>query len=150
MLSCYRGRRRGPKIVFDMHNILTTLYARLVKSEKRWMRKAYCWIQWRKMRSYEEAIMHKADCVAVCSEVDRRLLSGLGINNSIVVPNGVDIEFFSPCCGTPPRRDKSPNLVFVGAMDYLPNAAGIHWFLNLVDPELRYHFPSYKFTIAWE
>ena len=137
-----------PKFVFDTHNVLTTLYGRLVKSEARWIHKAYCWMQWRKMEPYEKSVMDETDCVIVCSEVERRLLSEWGIRNCLVVPNGVDIASFEP--GVAPRDvlERPPNVVFVGAMDYLPNADGVRWFLDSVDTDLRRRFPSYKLTVV--
>ena len=136
------------KVVFDTHNVLTSLYAHLVNSERKLLRKAYCWVQWRKMRVYEEATMRKADCVVVCSEVERRLLQKWGVRKCLVIPNGVDTEFFTPQPFDAQRNGRPAHLVFTGAMDYLPNAHGIRWFLHSVLPELDRRLLNYKLTIV--
>ena len=135
-------------VVFDTHNVLTSLYAHLVNSERRLLRKAYCWVQWRKMRVYEEATMRKADCVLVCSEVERRLLHEWGVRRCLVIPNGVDTDFFTPQPAHQLNADRPAHLVFTGAMDYLPNAQGILWFLRSVIPGLDRRSLNYKLTIV--
>jgi glycosyltransferase involved in cell wall biosynthesis len=136
------------KVVFDTHNVLTLLYARLMNQERKLLRKAYFWVQWRRMRVYEEEVMRKSDCVIVCSEVERDLIKLWGVQNCLVVPNGVDTEFFRPEVATAQPQEGVANLVFTGALDYLPNAEGVRWFLRSVVPELRHCLPSYKVTIV--
>lgn len=136
------------RVVFDTHNLLTALYGRLVETEKNLCRKAYFWVQWRKMCDYEQATMHKTDCVVVCSEVEQQVLQEWRVKKCLVVPNGVDTQFFTL---QPPllRKEGQPiQLVFTGAMDYLPNADGIRWFLGSVLPELDRRLPRYKLTIV--
>ena len=136
------------RVVFDTHNVLTSLYAHLVDSEEKLLRKAYCWIQWRKMRVYEEVTMRKVDCVVVCSEAERRLLQEWGVQKCLVIPNGVDTGFFTPQTVGALRSGRPTHLVFTGAMDYMPNAHGISWFLRSVVPELDRRSLNYKLTIV--
>ena len=142
------GASSQVKIVFDTHNLLTSFYAQLVRSERNVLRRGYSWIQWRKMRSYEQTIMRKTDCVVVCSEPERQMLRDWGVKTGFVVPNGVDTQFFTP---TPSRLrlDGQPlHMVFTGAMDYLPNADGIRWFLRSVLPKLDDVAIAYKLTVV--
>jgi glycosyltransferase involved in cell wall biosynthesis len=142
------GIRPKVRIVFDTHNLLTSLYARLVKSEENLLRKTYSWIQWRKMCVYEQATMHKADCVVVCSELEQQILQEWRVKNCLVVPNGVDTQFFTPRPMLPKAEGRLVHLVFTGAMDYLPNADGVRWFLRAVLPELDQRLSRYKLTIV--
>ena len=140
--------RSSVKVIFDTHNVLTSLYSQFVNCERNLLRQAYSFIQWRKMRVYEVSTMRKADCVVVCSESERRLLQEWGMRSCLVVPNGVDTGYFaSQGIGT--KADGHPvHLVFTGAMDYLPNVQGIRWFFDSVVPELDRRLPSYKLTIV--
>ena len=136
------------KVVIDTHNVLTSLYARIVDAEDNVLRKAYSWIQLRKMRLYERTTLQKADCVIVCSEAERQVLEECGVKSCLVVPNGVDTAFFAPL-PVPPRPTARPvHLVFTGAMDYLPNADGLRWFFRSVLPKLDRVFSHYKLTIV--
>jgi glycosyltransferase involved in cell wall biosynthesis len=136
------------KIILDTHNLLTSLYSRLVKEEKKFLRKTYSWLQWRKMLAYEQTIVRKIDCAIVCSELERRVLQEWGGRTCLVVPNGVDTQFFTPQISHLPVNKQLVQLVFTGAMDYAPNADGIRWFLRSVLPELDLKLPYYKLTVV--
>jgi glycosyltransferase involved in cell wall biosynthesis len=140
--------RPQPKIVFDTHNILTSLYGRLTQRESNMFRRAYYRIQWRKTQLYEPAIMHKADRVIVCSEGEREVLDEWGVRSCLVIPNGVDTEFFTPHLFSSRATPQPVHLVFTGAMDYLPNADGLRWFFCSVMPELDRMLSHYKLTIV--
>ena len=135
------------EIVFDTHNVMSSFYERLVRSEANPFRRVYCWIQWRKMRVYEKSVMRKAGCVVVCSDVERHLLDGWGLRKCLVAPNGVDTDFFTPDQFTRPHQ-QFPELVFIGALDYFPNAEGVRWFIRSVLPVLDRHLRSYRLTVA--
>ena len=135
------------RVIFDTHNILSTLYAKLVAVESNYFRKVYCELQERKMQVYERQTMRKVDCVIVCSEAERWIVNEWNINNCVVAPNGVDTKFFTPRKAAS-SNGKSLHLVFSGAMDYRPNADGIRWFLRSVLPELERMTKEYKITIV--
>jgi glycosyltransferase involved in cell wall biosynthesis len=140
--------RAQPKLVFDTHNLLTSLYSRLTQRESNVFRQAFYRIQWRKTRMYEHATMHRADLVIVCSELERQVLDEWGVRNCLVIPNGVDTEFFTPGPDGCSPRNQPVHLVFTGAMDYLPNADGLRWFFRSVMPELDRVLSHYKLTIV--
>ena len=102
------------------------------------------------MRVYEEATMRKADCVIVCSEVERRLLQEWGVQRSLVIPNGVDTDYFTPQPAHQLKADRRPctRVPYYRSNELLPNAQGILWFLRSVLPELDRRSPNYKLTIV--
>jgi len=61
--------------------------------------------------------------------------------------NGVDSHFFDPQSVTPIPAAKRP-VVFVGAMDYYPNADAVCWFADKVFPEWRRRQPGASFWIV--
>ncbi len=60
------------------------------------------------------------------------------------LPNGVDLEFFSPA----PEAGDPVRLVFTGVMDYWPNVEGVSWFVAEVWPRIRAAFPEAQFDIV--
>jgi sugar transferase (PEP-CTERM/EpsH1 system associated) len=64
----------------------------------------------------------------------------------IVVPNGVDSEYFSPVHAlASPYPAGSRPLVFTGAMDYWPNVDAVCWFVREVFPLVRKQAPDVCF-----
>jgi polysaccharide biosynthesis protein PslH len=138
------------RAVCDTHNVLSVFYERMFTSERNLFRKAYCWLQWRKMERYEKAILRKCDRVIVCSEVERQLVENWGLTSCTVVPNGVDVNFFTSSAPSASAQylGAAAHLVFTGAMDYYPNSEGVRWFLESVAPELARRLANYRVTIV--
>lgn len=141
-----RGRATRPLIVFDDHNAEYVLQQRAFETDSRsgearaWVRAAYSLVQWRRLARYERRVCRAADRVVAVSEADaqalRRLIPGF---DPIVVPNGVDMEFY----GEPvtPVRDEWA-LVFTGKMDFRPNVDAVLWFAQEVLPLVEREFPQ--------
>jgi polysaccharide biosynthesis protein PslH len=64
--------------------------------------------------------------------------------DTVVVPNGVDVEFFRPTAGVQP---KPGSFVFAGGMDWYPNRMAIEWFANELWPALAADNPNRTATI---
>ena len=138
----------GVTAVFDTHNVLSKMYSRLVGSTENALGKSYLWIQWKKMCRYEHVLMQKMDCVVVCSEAEKEILRDYAVDSGLVVPNGVDTKFFTPARREVRLVQEPLNLIFTGAMDYLPNADGIRWFCRYVLPKLDDLSLCYKLTVV--
>lgn len=65
------------------------------------------------------------------------------------MPNGVDLEYFSPDvpCANPFGADEVP-IVMTGMMDYRPNVEGATWFAQCVLPRVRDALPLARFHIV--
>jgi glycosyltransferase involved in cell wall biosynthesis len=78
----------------------------------------------------------------VCSEVDRDYLSHRwGLPRVEVLPNAVEIP--EPVAGSP-----EPTLLFIGQMDYLPNATAARFLLDEIWPLVRQRLPRARLMIA--
>jgi sugar transferase (PEP-CTERM/EpsH1 system associated) len=65
------------------------------------------------------------------------------------VPNGVDLEFFSPDRSYPkPFESAESPIVMTGTMDYRPNVEGAVWFASSVFPLIRARRPDAKFYVV--
>lgn len=74
----------------------------------------------------------------------RRRVPGLPV---AVVPNGVDLDYFTPASREPSHHDP-PTVVFTGTMDYEPNVDAVQHFCGDILPLLRRDFPSLVFRIV--
>ncbi len=93
---------------------------------------------------YEYAYAPFMDRVWVVSESDGRAMRRVvGVNKVVVVPNGVDSEFFSPRT----VAETEHSCVFWGRLDFGPNVQAIQWFCRRVWPVLRKEVPDATFTI---
>lgn len=66
-----------------------------------------------------------------------------------VLPMGVDLEYFRPRgAGEPEPPADAPVLLFVGVMNYFPNADAVSWFAGEVFPRILAAFPRAEFRIV--
>ena len=91
------------------------------------------------LRRYEERYCAKFSCLVVTTQEDRRQIGAFNPEGQItVIPNGVDLDLF-------PKRVSDPGghqLVFVGAMDTLPNIDAVRFFSLEVFPEILRRYPD--------
>ncbi len=150
-----RAGEKHPLLVFDDHNAEYVLQQRAFETDvrlpRRWLGAAYSFVQWRRLRGYERRACRAADRVVVVSATDaealRRLVPGL---EPVVVPNGVDIEFYTAPV-TPPDNQAGPDvrdLIFTGKMDFRPNVDAVLWFTQEVLPLIRRESPQTRFWIV--
>lgn len=84
------------------------------------------------------------DRVVVCSELDAQR-SGLG--NAVVIPNGSN-EVHGAVTDRRLLRGDHPRMIFVGALDYEPNADAVRWFVTEVLPLVRRRLPGARLAVV--
>jgi polysaccharide biosynthesis protein PslH len=99
----------------------------------------------RKIQHLEAATAHSARVNFVVSPEDaERLARTAPRASTLVVPNGVDVDFFSP----PAEAKRTPHsLVFAGGMDWFPNRDAIRWLVTELWPMLVAAEPRRTLTI---
>jgi glycosyltransferase involved in cell wall biosynthesis len=98
------------------------------------------------VEALEQRALEHFDHSFVTSEVDQRSLEAEKARNELtVVPNGVDLQKFTP--GSFNER-ASQELIFTGNMSYAPNVKAVSYFVEKVFPLVRREFPDVKFLIA--
>ena len=97
------------------------------------------------LRRYEERYCSKFTCIVVTTPEDRRQIAAFEPEGKIaVIPNGVDFTVY-------PKRVSDPGghqLVFVGAMDTLPNIDAVRFFSLEVFPEILRRYPDAKLALV--
>ena len=97
------------------------------------------WDHWRWQR-FEKRWIRRYRKVVVMSEQDRALLNQ---PNVTVIPNGVDLERFTPEMERPGER-----LLFIGSFRHFPNIVAYRFFIERVWPILRQRSSQITFTVV--
>lgn len=124
----------GVPTVLNEHNVESLLARRRRAMETRPLHRLLLKLKHRGLEAFERAACVRADRVLACSHEDAERLQALEPGCQLsVVPNGVDLEAFSP---GRPEDERDGALVFVGHMDWFPNRDGIEYFIAEVLPLL--------------
>ena len=102
-------------------------------------------LEGRRLRRHEREAARRAACALVATEAEAALLRELSPSADVsVVPNGVDLEYFTPSG----KSGSAPTIVFTGAMDYFPNVDAVTWFCGSIYPRIRRAVPEAAFLIV--
>jgi glycosyltransferase involved in cell wall biosynthesis len=146
--GCYMAQYTFPReaaVVLDEHNIEYEINRRTAAVTKALPRKVFNYQDYLKLRAEEERSWRTLDACAVTSARDEATVRRSVPNaRTAVVPNGVDLDFFSPR-GT---RSEPKTLLFFGALNYYPNVDAVLYFLREVLPRLRRSHPSLKLIVV--
>lgn len=93
---------------------------------------------------YEEQVFSCFDQHLIISQRDRQQLPVSEKEDITVVPNGVDVDYFSPHG----QLEKEQDVVFVGNLGYHPNVEAVQWFHRKVYPLLLQERPNIRILIA--
>lgn len=102
----------------------------------------------KRLESYERKVAKKFDQSIFVSEKEAELFRrGMKDCPIAVIPNGVDLDYFK-CKQEARPFTPPPVMVFVGAMDYFPNADAVRFFCNDIFPSIVRKMPNAKFYIV--
>src|SRR5688572_6465273 len=138
--------RRPCRTVHFQHNVEAAIWGRHADVRANPLSRAYFREQWRRVERFERVECRRFDHIVAVSRTDAIAIErDYGITGVSDVPTGVDTEYFRPDRRAPlePR-----NLVFTGAMDWLPNEDGISWFVYEVLPLIHERMPDVTLTIV--
>ena len=100
-------------------------------------------MEYRRLKRYEAAIFDDFDVKTIISEPDRALFPHERREEILIIPNGVDHEFF-----TPRQAKKQYDIVFTGNMSYAPNVNAVEYLANEILPRVWKALPEAKMYIA--
>lgn len=145
------GRSRArPRWVLDAHNVefrLNETLAQSMRGLNGLTYRVYAQRERRLRRAEELESCLRVDRVVTVSNVDRDVLRReLPDLDAEVVPNGVDLERFTPSGRA--EQDRAEGAVFIGKMDYRPNVDAVEWFCSEILPLVRRRLPEFTFTIC--
>jgi len=141
----FPDRANTPCVLFQ-HNVESSLWSRMAKTETNPLKKLSFSVESAKMRRYESKALKKFYHIIAVSEQDRRQMRELDPEAEIsVVPTGVDITAFPVAASS---SADPPRIVFTGSMDWEPNIDAAVHFCRDIWPRILKEFPQAIFQIV--
>lgn len=138
------GLTAPAKLLFQ-HNVEAQIFQRHAEQDSGWLRRWYMHHQARKMRRFEAAAGQHFDGVIAVSQADKdRFRTDYGWHHVQVIDTAVDTDYFQPV----PQPPEPHRLVFVGSLDWLPNADGIRFFVDRIWPRILEQLPQARFQVV--
>ena len=132
-----RGLECVPRVLCA-HNLESDIWEGYFETEANPLRKAYIYLQWKKVKRFERTVFPLFDGIIAVSEYDRARIEELGGRNVFLVENGVDTAHFRP----QPEPAGAPSLLFCGSLDWRPNQDAVCFFLDRIFPAVRGAIPN--------
>ncbi|MFN2617712.1 MAG: glycosyltransferase family 4 protein [Thermoleophilaceae bacterium] len=140
----YTGALEGVRWILSLHNVDSQMLESVARGQRPlslgWAR---AWNRTLALRAVERRAVPRATAVLCVSERDRDHFSGRA-ERLLLVPNGVDDEFFEVPEGLPEGED----VIFFGQFDYPPNALGVERFLREGWPALARERPGARLRLV--
>ncbi len=134
---------RGVPIVVDLCDA-TSVRIRGRMPHSGWLRRMALWAEYMTVRDAERRLIHDAEHLLFATSRDRDALMRPRDPRATIVPNGVDLEYWtrrSPRLGT-------DAIVMTGAMDYAPNRDAAHQLIAEIFPRVRQRVPEARLLIV--
>ena len=100
-------------------------------------------MEYHRLKRYEAALFDNFDVKSIISEPDRDLFPHERRDEILIIPNGVDHDYFKP-----QEREKQYDLVFTGNMSYPPNVNAVEYLASEILPIVWKTMPEVKLYIA--
>lgn len=147
-----QARRDRPALVWDSVDCISSLFRHASRESPVRRVRLAARLELRRTERYEGSVPARFDRVLVTSDIDRRDLLSLAplrtaatLGSRIeVVPNGVDLEYFSP----PVEPRKPLTLVITGKMSYHANATAVSRFVEQVMPTVWSQLPDVRVWVV--
>ncbi len=131
-------------VLLNKHDITCRIVRQFADAERNLAKKYYALLESRKIQRLEATTCESADRVAVCSQCDLDVLRNISPTASLsVLSNVIDVTRY-------PHRAAGDGhtVLFVGAMDWLPNQDGAEFLVFDILPRLRQLAPTARVVIA--
>lgn len=120
-----------PKVL-DLQDPMSENIRLRLEKEPLWKRLVFR-REYQRLLSYEAEVAHRFDELCIISERDRNDLPEPAKTKAKIVSNGIDTTYYQP----QPQTAKTVDLVFVGAMSYIPNIEAAKFIVQQILPELK-------------
>ncbi len=144
-----RASSKAP-IVLRAHNIEHEIWSRSAKSSTG-LKRLYLTILASRIRKFELSLINRYDAIVPITDRDATHFNQFGNTKPChVMPAGMDLRDEQP--ENPAAADKEDNetitVAHLGALDWLPNQTGMHWFVEQVWPIVRTRINNIEFHLA--
>lgn len=140
----YVARSGHVPVLVVTHNVESQIWARRARHTRNSIAKFFFQMQEWKMRRFERRALLQASAVTAVTTVDAQTVRGWGVQAISLVPNGVDLEAYSPAS----FDERENEILILGSLDWYPNVDGLHYFIKDVFPLLRARRPKATLRIV--
>lgn len=107
-------------------------------------KRPFLWFKYFQMRRLERKILKRAEHTMFVSVRDRDAIVGRSRNGTSVVPNGIDLDFWSRSSNLLGQN----TLIFTGSMNYAPNVDAALFLINTILPLVQRSIPDTQVLIV--
>jgi len=133
------------KIVLRSQNVEYAIWERLASTTPNIIKKQYLKLLTKRLKKYEISMLNKYDAIASITAIDSKQFKNDGCTLPIIhIPFGIDLEKYS----INNSSTEFPSIFHLGAMDWMPNAAGIKWILDTVWMKIQETNPQLNLYLA--
>jgi glycosyltransferase involved in cell wall biosynthesis len=144
-LGLYKEILKDTPVILTNHNVESLRIYRWMQIEKNLLIKSFLFYQYLKLKAFEKNICPEFNRCIVVSEDDKNYLKNLcGMDNFVVIPNGVDISYFKP----ESTEVKKDHLVWVGGMTGPYNSDAVDFFIQKIWSLVKYRVPEATIDFA--
>ena len=108
-----------------------------------WITRPVFNMEYKRLSRYEAAIFDDFDVKTIISEPDRNLIPHPKKDEILIIPNGVDHDYFKPR-----QQEKRYDIVFTGNMSYAPNVNAAEYLAGEIMPLVWKALPDAKLYLA--
>ena len=133
------------KTILYEHNVESLIIKRYARMEGNIIKKIFALFEYAKMERLQSIMWRRFNIKIVCSQKERRYVrERVPRADVFVIPNGVDIDFFSPD-NYPPS---SASLVYTGQIGWYPNEDAVMYFVKNIFPFVKEMVPGVNLWIV--
>jgi glycosyltransferase involved in cell wall biosynthesis len=135
---------RGLPSLIMAHNIESQIWQRRARHGSTFVHRSYFALQARKMKTFEQDVLRRADEVAAVTSLDAEQARQWGAQHVSVVENGVDLDEFRP-----PVEPVAPDeILCLGSLDWQPNLDAVDYLIDEILPHINARLPTAKLRIV--
>jgi len=143
-LDIIRKYSKAP-VVLRAHNIEHLIWQRIASNTRNPLKKHYLRHLYLTLKRYEMETLGKVNGIVAITFADAVFFGRNARNIPVLtVPFGIDPQNHQLSI----RKHTAPSLFNIGAMNWIPNAEGIEWFLKNVWPDVKQKFPQLEMHLA--
>ena len=131
-------------VVLRAHNVEHKIWERIAKETRAPLKRLYVKHLAKTLKSYELSALETVDGIAAITRKDAAFFRKYCSKPVVDIPYGVYPEAFTPKYDI----EGKPKFFHIGAMNWLPNEAGIRWFIDEVLPKTVEKVPDFVYHLA--
>ena len=108
-----------------------------------WIARPVFNMEYQRLCRYEAQVFDEFDVKTIISQPDRELIPHPKKSEILIIPNGVDHDYFKPR-----QEEKRYDIVFTGNMSYPPNVNAVEYLAHEILPLVWKQLPDAKMYIA--